>query len=468
MLAHADDVGRHHPLEAVDERLAEPVRQLRGPVAALQGVVAQHHQPLDVVGPAAVAHALQRGAQAAGGHGVGVQLDATSRAAACARAGRCAAGSRARSASTGARCTPASPAPAGRSPRRWRAAPSPARYAASAARTTSSGCSSPRLSGTDSSECAIAQSSVQHRVLVRAEVRQPVRRRSARSARRASSAVTANQRGPSRPTVGRSSASRSARTSVVDLVLRAAATAPATSSVGRAARRGLAVLVVVVPLAADRLAAVHQHVEPAALGAVEVLHPEGAAIARPLGELRAGQRERRRRQDLGDEPLLAQPLDELGGGVRGRLVHEHRPPDLLQRLAVGVGAQVAWRGRRAPRPGGASRTARGAASAGGTACGAARRVDSTSTTSRSRCSSVSTCGPSWSAKSHSGSAVMPKSRGTPADRPGPLEQSAPRRPGSGMPSSGSAEFAVHHRRPSSRGRLRRRLRAASSARWTGW
>ena len=48
------------------------------------------------------------------------------------------------------------------------------------------------------------------------------------------------------------------------------------------------------------------------------------------------------------------------------------PADLLQRVAVGVGAQVAWRGRRARRRGGASPERRGAASAGGTVCGAAR------------------------------------------------------------------------------------------------
>ena len=88
---------------------------------------------------------------------------------------------------------------------------SPARNAASAARTTSSGCSRPRLSGTDSSECAIAQSSCS----IASSCGPKCGRRCATkcaSARRASSAVTANQRGPSRPIVGRSRASRSART----------------------------------------------------------------------------------------------------------------------------------------------------------------------------------------------------------------------------------------------------------------
>ena len=59
------------------------------------------------------------------------------------------------------------------------------------------------------------------------------------------------------------------------------------------------------------------------------------------------------------------------------------------------------------------------------------RVDSTSTTSRSRCSSVAcTCGPSWSAKSHSGSAVMPevsRHRHLPATRAGAVRASSLRR-----------------------------------------
>ena len=109
----------------------------------------------------------------------------------------------------------------------------------------------------------------------------------------------------------------------------------------RTARRGLAVGVIVVPGAAERVGAVHQNVEVPPLGPVEVLHAEGLAVAGPLVEVRSGEGERRRRQDVGDEPLGAQALDQVGRGVRGRLVHEHRTAHLLERLAVGVGADVA-------------------------------------------------------------------------------------------------------------------------------
>jgi hypothetical protein len=105
-------------------------------------------------------------------------------------------------------------------------------------------------------------------------------------------------------------------------------------------RRRLAIVLVVVPLPADELAALHQDVEPTTLGAIEVLHPEGFAVARPLRELRARQREGRGGKDLGDQPLRAQPLDERERGVRGRLVHDDGPADLLQCLPAGLGAQV--------------------------------------------------------------------------------------------------------------------------------
>ncbi len=85
--------------------------------------------------------------------------------------------------------------------------------------------------------------------------------------------------------------------------------------------------------------AVHQHVEAAALVAVEVLHAEAGAIACPLCEVLAGQREGRRRQNVGDQPLLAEPVDELLGGVRRRLVDEDRAAVLLERVGVGVGLQ---------------------------------------------------------------------------------------------------------------------------------
>ena len=107
-----------------------------------------------------------------------------------------------------------------------------------------------------------------------------------------------------------------------------------------ALRRRLAVLGVVVPGPADRLTGVHQHVEAATLGAVEVLHPERLAVAGPVVERGPWQRERRRREDVGDQAVPAQPLDEGGRRERRRLVHQHRPSDLRQRLPVGAGAQV--------------------------------------------------------------------------------------------------------------------------------
>jgi hypothetical protein len=73
----------------------------------------------------------------------------------------------------------------------------------------------------------------------------------------------------------------------------------------------LAVVFVVVPAAVDRLVAIHQYVEPAALAAVEVLHTEAAAVARPLGEVLAGECERRGGQDVGDAAVGMQPLDEI-------------------------------------------------------------------------------------------------------------------------------------------------------------
>src|SRR3712207_8864935 len=46
--SHADDVGDHHPVVAVDEAAVEPVGHRERVDAALQRVVAQHHQPRDV------------------------------------------------------------------------------------------------------------------------------------------------------------------------------------------------------------------------------------------------------------------------------------------------------------------------------------------------------------------------------------------------------------------------------------
>src|SRR5689334_9616807 len=59
VLGHADDVRQHDPVVAVHEAALEPVGQLRRIVAALQRPVAEHHEPLDVVGPAVLADGAQ-------------------------------------------------------------------------------------------------------------------------------------------------------------------------------------------------------------------------------------------------------------------------------------------------------------------------------------------------------------------------------------------------------------------------
>ena len=103
-------------------------------------------------------------------------------------------------------------------------------------------------------------------------------------------------------------------------------------------RRGFAVVLVVVPAAADGVGAVHQDVEAAALVAVEVLHAEARAVAGPLGENRCGAArmsawaERRR-----PGPVLAQPVDELLGGVRGGFVDQDRAAVALEGVGIGVG-----------------------------------------------------------------------------------------------------------------------------------
>src|SRR4051812_5006608 len=73
----------------------------------------------------------------------------------------------------------------------------------------------------------------------------------------------------------------------------------------------LAVLLVVVPAVADRVGAVHEDVEPAPLITVEVLHAEARAIARPLFEVVAPQRKRRRGKHVGDKTSITEPVHEL-------------------------------------------------------------------------------------------------------------------------------------------------------------
>ena len=73
----------------------------------------------------------------------------------------------------------------------------------------------------------------------------------------------------------------------------------------RALRRRLPVVGVEVPSAIHRLIAVHQHPEPAALLAVEVLQPEAFPLAGPRAELRAPQREGGGGQHVGHQSVAA-------------------------------------------------------------------------------------------------------------------------------------------------------------------
>ncbi len=56
VLAHADDVGQHHPLGAVHEPGPHPFGERPGFDAGEQGEVAEDHQALDVVGPPVIVH----------------------------------------------------------------------------------------------------------------------------------------------------------------------------------------------------------------------------------------------------------------------------------------------------------------------------------------------------------------------------------------------------------------------------
>ena len=105
-------------------------------------------------------------------------------------------------------------------------------------------------------------------------------------------------------------------------------------------RRGLAVVLVVVPPVADGLAAVHQHVEAAALVAVEVLHAEAGAVTGPLAR-----KSLRGNANVGvgrtsaTRPCLLQAVDESLGGVRRGLVDEDGSAEPLEGVGVGVGLE---------------------------------------------------------------------------------------------------------------------------------
>ena len=68
VLAHAGDVAEHDPVVAVDEDLVEPRGHLPRVPPPLQRVVAEHHEPRDVVHPAALAQVAQHRRQAVGRH----------------------------------------------------------------------------------------------------------------------------------------------------------------------------------------------------------------------------------------------------------------------------------------------------------------------------------------------------------------------------------------------------------------
>ena len=161
VLGHADHVRHHHPVVAVDERPVEPVRQGGGVPTALQRVVAEHHQPGNVVRPARSpaprsTHCSGRPPRSRLGSRPANQLGSGWRAAELVAAS----GSPRRDTSRGARCSPASRRSGGRTPppRRSRRAPRRTRprppappredpaARGSAARTAVSGTSSGRHS----------------------------------------------------------------------------------------------------------------------------------------------------------------------------------------------------------------------------------------------------------------------------------------------------------------------------------
>ena len=203
-------------------------------------------------------------------------------------------------------------------------------------------------------------------------------------------------------------------------------------------------------------APVHQHVEASPLCAVELLHPE--AVRSPAHSVNslAGQRERRRRAG---SRRPARPCGAVRRGRRRRARSARgRAPAVRPAPAPRGRCRCAGsgRGRRARRRGGACRRARGAASAGGTVCGA-ERAPTRRGRPRGRGARPETCGPSWSAKSHSGASAIGPSLAT--CRPPPRAAGSPSSP--------------RHDRARGRAPPRATSPAAGcgprcSARWTGW
>jgi mRNA-degrading endonuclease toxin of MazEF toxin-antitoxin module len=128
VLGHADHIGHHHPVVAVDERAVEPVGDLARVVAALQRPSCRAPSAAGCGAPSP-----PRGRSAGRRTGTGhaprrPRRDRrTRRAAVRAPRGRWSAGSPRRGASRRATRSPASPPPAGRTPPRCSAAPGPGR-----------------------------------------------------------------------------------------------------------------------------------------------------------------------------------------------------------------------------------------------------------------------------------------------------------------------------------------------------
>ena len=341
MLAHAGDVGQHHPVVAVDEDLVEPRGHLPGVPPALQGVVAEDHQARDVVHPAPLPQVAQHRRQAVGRD----LLVGVERAEPLRHVG------------VGGQEV-AVPVVLGEVPVERPDVLPPADHLADVAldavqrRPTLA----VRLLGGVHGFERVEQAEVhrrrqgavrhprvgpQHRVLSGAEVGEPVLDEVLEPGQR----LEPRHRRPARRVVADEAHEPVALPPVevlpdlrVDVVL---PRQPGLLETERAPlRRRLAVVVVEVPLPADRLVAVHEQAEAHPLPPVEVLHQQALATADPGREVLPGGREA---APLRHHLEAALP-DEAVRCVRRRLHDRQRPVDPVvrepaQRLVVGVDLQ---------------------------------------------------------------------------------------------------------------------------------